>query len=173
MYFKFKWDHSSAGRAPALQAGGHRFEPYWSHHFGGVPEWPKGADCKSVSYAFSGSNPLSSTIQIYNLFLFCGCSSVVEPRPSKPVARVRSPSPAPFFLLASIAQLDRAVAFEAMCQGFESLQVHHTYVSFLQSLVFIENTRFLFLIYIIWYKKVQFCKLLANFFIKCIGDDFE
>ena len=26
-----KWDHSSAGRAPALQAGGHRFEPYWSH----------------------------------------------------------------------------------------------------------------------------------------------
>ena len=25
------WDHSSAGRAPALQAGGHRFEPYWSH----------------------------------------------------------------------------------------------------------------------------------------------
>ena len=28
LYF---WDHSSAGRAPALQAGGHRFEPYWSH----------------------------------------------------------------------------------------------------------------------------------------------
>ena len=26
-----KWDHSSAGRAPALQAGGHRFEPCWSH----------------------------------------------------------------------------------------------------------------------------------------------
>ena len=25
------WDHSSAGRAPALQAGGHRFEPCWSH----------------------------------------------------------------------------------------------------------------------------------------------
>ena len=24
-------DHSSAGRAPALQAGGHRFEPCWSH----------------------------------------------------------------------------------------------------------------------------------------------
>ena len=27
-----KWDHSSAGRASALQAEGHRFEPYWSHH---------------------------------------------------------------------------------------------------------------------------------------------
>ncbi len=24
--------HSSAGRAPALQAGGHRFEPYCAHH---------------------------------------------------------------------------------------------------------------------------------------------
>ena len=30
LYF-LKWDHSSAGRAPALQAGGHRFEPCWSH----------------------------------------------------------------------------------------------------------------------------------------------
>ena len=25
-------EHSSAGRAPALQAGGHRFEPCCSHH---------------------------------------------------------------------------------------------------------------------------------------------
>ena len=25
------WDHSSAGRASALQAEGPRFEPYWSH----------------------------------------------------------------------------------------------------------------------------------------------
>jgi hypothetical protein len=25
--------HSSAGRAPALQAGGHRFDPGWLHHF--------------------------------------------------------------------------------------------------------------------------------------------
>ena len=69
-------EHSSAGRASALQAEGHRFEPCCSHHnicwhgsmaeqlicnqqvvgstpiassiHGGVPEWPKGADCKSV-----------------------------------------------------------------------------------------------------------------------------
>ena len=27
----YEWDHSSAGRASALQAEGHRFEPYWSH----------------------------------------------------------------------------------------------------------------------------------------------
>ena len=98
------WDLSSAGRASALQAEGHRFEPYRSHsiliriekhmlcadvaqlaeqltcnqqvigsspiiglqlnivvyYFGWVPEWPKGADCKSVSDAFEGSNPSPS-----------------------------------------------------------------------------------------------------------------
>ena len=26
-------------------------------YYGQIPEWPKGADCKSVSYAFEGSNP--------------------------------------------------------------------------------------------------------------------
>ena len=35
-YFRHeKWAHSSAGRASALQAGGHRFEPYCAHHFFG------------------------------------------------------------------------------------------------------------------------------------------
>ena len=29
---------------------------------GGVPEWPKGADCKSAGSAFDGSNPSPSTI---------------------------------------------------------------------------------------------------------------
>ena len=52
-------DLSSAGRASALQAEGHRFEPYRPHlkNYGWVPEWPKGADCKSVASCFGGSNP--------------------------------------------------------------------------------------------------------------------
>ena len=25
--------------------------------YGGIPEWPKGADCKSVASCFGGSNP--------------------------------------------------------------------------------------------------------------------
>ena len=29
--------------------------------YGGVPEWPKGTDCKSAGDAFGGSNPPSST----------------------------------------------------------------------------------------------------------------
>ena len=28
--------------------------------YGWVPEWPKGADCKSVGFAFEGSNPSPS-----------------------------------------------------------------------------------------------------------------
>ena len=58
----FIWDLSSAGRASALQAEGHRFEPYRSHiNHGWIPEWPKGADCKSVGTAFEGSNPSPSS----------------------------------------------------------------------------------------------------------------
>ena len=57
MIFKI-WGLSSAGRASALQAEGHRFEPYRPHrNHGWIPEWPKGADCKSVGTAFEGSNP--------------------------------------------------------------------------------------------------------------------
>ena len=42
------WGCSSAGRAPALQAGGHRFDPVNLHHAGtpsreGAAAWPKGA----------------------------------------------------------------------------------------------------------------------------------
>ncbi|CEO38434.1 hypothetical protein PPBDW_I20450 [Photobacterium kishitanii] len=29
---------------------------------GGIPEWPKGADCKSAGTAFEGSNPSPTTI---------------------------------------------------------------------------------------------------------------
>ena len=96
------WDLSSAGRASALQAEGHRFEPCRSHltnsfigyadvaqlaeqlicnqqvggsnpstsstdkqtiSDGGIPEWPKGADCKSVAFRFGGSNPPAPTKQ--------------------------------------------------------------------------------------------------------------
>ena len=51
------WNLSSAGRASALQAEGHRFEPYRPHLNGWIPEWPKGTDCKSAATCFGGSNP--------------------------------------------------------------------------------------------------------------------
>ena len=61
--FNVPWGLSSAGRASALQAEGHRFEPYRPHrNQGWIPEWPKGADCKSVVDDFEGSNPSPSII---------------------------------------------------------------------------------------------------------------
>ena len=63
LFWVVMWGLSSAGRASALQAEGHRFEPCRPHlkNYGWVPEWPKGADCKSVASCFGGSNPPPST----------------------------------------------------------------------------------------------------------------
>ena len=86
-------DLSSAGRASALQAEGHRFEPCRSHSttyadvaqlaeqlicnqqvigsspiigfYGWIPEWPKGTDCKSAATCFGGSNPPPSIFLLY------------------------------------------------------------------------------------------------------------
>ena len=65
---------------------------------GGVPEWLKGTGCKPVGLAYVGSNPTPSTSAIRAAMrrnAGCGCSSMVEPQPSKLVMRVRFPSPAP------------------------------------------------------------------------------
>ena len=61
---------------------------------GGVPERPKGSDCKSDVYDFEGSNPSPSTIFSVSCKLR-GYSLVVEPQPSKLMMRVRFPLPAP------------------------------------------------------------------------------
>ena len=82
---------------------------------GGVPEWPKGSDCKSDGSAFVGSNPTPSTTgRPERRFRrpdaseraaevsargepvgTRGCGSMVEPQPSKLMMWVRFPSPAP------------------------------------------------------------------------------
>ena len=69
----------------------------WMSSFGGVPEWPKGSDCKSDGSAYVGSNPTPSTMKERSQRhgMLRGYSSVVEPQPSKLMARVRSPLPAP------------------------------------------------------------------------------
>ena len=43
------------------QVGGSNPSTSSTISYGGVPEWPKGADCKSVAFRFGGSNPPSST----------------------------------------------------------------------------------------------------------------
>ena len=55
------------GCAPAFQAGYRGSTPLTrSIKFGGIPERPKGADCKSASTAFDGSNPSPTTIYLFN-----------------------------------------------------------------------------------------------------------
>ena len=77
--------------------------------YGGVPEWLKGADCKSVGLRLRWfeSIPLHQAIaRLYcsetriaggsgNSLDAGGCSSMVEQKPSKLTTRVRFPSPAP------------------------------------------------------------------------------
>ena len=49
------WDHSSAGRASALQAEGHRFEPYWSHRYAVVAQLAEQLICNQQVI---GSSPI-------------------------------------------------------------------------------------------------------------------
>ncbi len=56
---------------------------------GGVPEWPKGTDCKSVVYDFGGSNPPPPTTNMYQhrhmvrKRFGAGIAQLVEHQPSK------------------------------------------------------------------------------------------
>ena len=47
-----KWEHSSAGRASALQAEGHRFEPCCSHHYGLVVQLVRTPACHAGGRRF-------------------------------------------------------------------------------------------------------------------------
>ena len=78
------------------------------HHIGRVgnrgrlPEWLKGADCKSADIVYIGSNPIPPIDRIgvdcpprfWEIPGSRGCSSMVEQQPSKLNTRVRFPSPA-------------------------------------------------------------------------------
>ena len=69
--------------------------------FGGIPERPKGADCKSASDAFDGSNPSPATIFVnqhqFKLVFFCVCKILFSEQPQFPVRVVRGGSICLFF----------------------------------------------------------------------------
>ena len=71
--------------------------------YGEIPEWPKGADCKSVSNAFDGSNPSLPILQKgfiheFNrtllLFNIAGWSSSEARRAHNPKVAGSNPAPA-------------------------------------------------------------------------------
>ena len=57
----YLWDHSSAGRASALQAEGHRFEPYWSHQYADMAQLVEQLICNQQ---VRGSSPIIGFIQL-------------------------------------------------------------------------------------------------------------
>ena len=64
--FPLLWSLSSAGRAPALQAGGHRFEPYSDHQYARVAELADAQDLKSCELTpRTGSIPVSGILNEY------------------------------------------------------------------------------------------------------------
>ena len=64
------WEFSSAGRASALQAEGHRFEPYNSHH---LREWLSGRalPCQGKGREFESRLPLQTKEKQKSVSLFC------------------------------------------------------------------------------------------------------
>ena len=76
--------------------------------YGSVPEWPKGADCKSVGTAFEGSNPSPSTrkkcfpikVHIFQKYVYnkldniAGWSSLEARRAHNPKVVGSNPAPA-------------------------------------------------------------------------------
>ena len=63
------WEHSSVGRASALQAGGHRFEPCCSHQtnlFMDTREWLSGRalPCQGKCREFESRFPLHFFLQL-------------------------------------------------------------------------------------------------------------
>ena len=91
----------------------------------------RASPCQGEGREFESRHPLQYAKLMIKLMLWlkfvflCGCSSVVEPQPSKLVARVRFPSPAPEYYLASLAQLDRASGYGPEGLGFESSMTRH------------------------------------------------
>jgi hypothetical protein len=86
------WQHSQVVRprsAKPLSIGSNPVAA--SIRNAGVAELADAHDSKSCSFGSVGSTP---TTGIERPFLFCGCSLVVKPQPSKLLMRVRFPSPA-------------------------------------------------------------------------------
>ena len=62
--------------------------------YGWIPEWPKGADCKSVGNAFEGSNPSPSIWRNPIKYCIAGWSSLEARRAHNPKVIGSNPVPA-------------------------------------------------------------------------------
>ena len=70
-----EWDLSSAGRASALQAEGHRFEPYRSHFYGGIAQLARAHGSYPWCRGFKSPFRYFFICFFSNNFLRCLCAS--------------------------------------------------------------------------------------------------
>ena len=134
-----KWEHSSAGRAAALQAEGHRFEPYCSHHYGLVVQLVRTLACHARGRRFDpdpgrqfasvaqsveqgtenprvvGSIPTGGTI-------FADLAHLVERHLAK--VEVASSSLVGRSIMGKFSSAGRASALQAEGQRFEPVNFH-------------------------------------------------
>ena len=74
-----EWDLSSAGRASALQAEGHRFEPYRSHFYGGIAQLARAHGSYPWCRGFKSPFRYFFICFFSNNFLRCLCASFFIP----------------------------------------------------------------------------------------------
>ena len=77
-----KWEHSSAGRASALQAEGHRFEPYSFHHISDVSRKCSTLAKPNVSH-FSSAEMLGPVVQLVRTLACHARGRRFEPDPGR------------------------------------------------------------------------------------------
>ena len=95
-----KWEHSSAGRASALQAEGHRFEPYRPH----IPKdmLKRCADVAQLAEQLIcnqqviGSSPIIGLTLLKRNFNIAGWSSLEARRAHNPKVVGSNPAPATY-----------------------------------------------------------------------------
>ena len=71
-----------------------RIDLDWRDPSGEVPEWLKGTDCKSVGFAYVGSNPTLSTIFNASSIVFPSYRAIIRPSIANRWCAVRRDRPA-------------------------------------------------------------------------------
>ena len=103
-----KWDLSSAGRASALQAEGHRFEPYRSH----LEVIASNADVAQLAEQLIcnqqviGSSPIIGLTLLKRNFNIAGWSSLEARRAHNPKVVGSNPTPAILCLVSSVGRAE-------------------------------------------------------------------
>jgi hypothetical protein len=116
----FVWGHSSAGRAPALQAGGQRFDPAWLHHYSLIAQL---VEHSTVNRVVTGSSPVRGAIFQGPLVKW------LRHLPFTEVTGVRVPYGSPSILTKiypwRLSSAGRASALQAEGRRFDPVSLHH------------------------------------------------